>query len=84
MGFYSDIILPRLCDLAMRNKQLLPALRAVVLQLVKRVCVDNVTAVRLPRQSNNRRLSIPWREVIVLLRLWRQFKFSLRPSSLLQ
>jgi ubiquinone/menaquinone biosynthesis C-methylase UbiE len=24
MGFYSDIILPRLCDLAMRNKQLLP------------------------------------------------------------
>lgn len=24
MGFYSDIILPRLCDLAMRNKQLVP------------------------------------------------------------
>jgi hypothetical protein len=22
MGFYSDIILPRLCNLAMRNKQL--------------------------------------------------------------
>jgi SAM-dependent methyltransferase len=24
MGFYNDIVLPRLCDLAMRNKQLLP------------------------------------------------------------
>src|SRR2546429_6224614 len=24
MGFYSDIIVPRLCDLAMRNKQLVP------------------------------------------------------------
>ncbi|MCA6109434.1 class I SAM-dependent methyltransferase [Bradyrhizobium cenepequi] len=24
MGFYNDIILPRLCDLAMRNKELLP------------------------------------------------------------
>src|SRR5712692_11335349 len=24
MGFYSDVILPRLCDVAMRNKRLLP------------------------------------------------------------
>jgi hypothetical protein len=24
MGFYNDVILPRLCDLAMRNKDLLP------------------------------------------------------------
>ena len=24
MGFYNDVILPRLCDLAMRNKELLP------------------------------------------------------------
>jgi hypothetical protein len=24
MGFYNNIILPRLCDLAMRNKQLKP------------------------------------------------------------
>jgi SAM-dependent methyltransferase len=24
MGFYNDVILPRLCDLAMRNKQLVP------------------------------------------------------------
>ncbi len=24
MGFYTDIILPTLCDLAMRNKQLVP------------------------------------------------------------
>ncbi len=30
MGFYSDIILPRLCDLAMRNKQLRPFRERVV------------------------------------------------------
>src|SRR6202048_2154224 len=30
MGFYSDIILPRLCDLAMRNKQLLPYRERVI------------------------------------------------------
>jgi len=24
MGFYNDVILPRLCDLAMRNKELAP------------------------------------------------------------
>jgi ubiquinone/menaquinone biosynthesis C-methylase UbiE len=30
MGFYSDIILPRLCDLAMRNKQLLPFRERVI------------------------------------------------------
>jgi ubiquinone/menaquinone biosynthesis C-methylase UbiE len=30
MGFYSDIVLPRLCDLAMRNKQLLPFRERVI------------------------------------------------------
>ncbi len=30
MGFYSDIILPRLCDLAMRNKQLVPFRQRVI------------------------------------------------------
>jgi len=26
MGFYADVILPRLCNLAMRNRRLVPAL----------------------------------------------------------
>jgi len=30
MGFYNDFILPRLCDLAMRNKQLLPFRERVI------------------------------------------------------
>jgi ubiquinone/menaquinone biosynthesis C-methylase UbiE len=30
MGFYSDIILPRLCDLAMRNKELMPIRERVI------------------------------------------------------
>ncbi|WP_029585533.1 class I SAM-dependent methyltransferase [Bradyrhizobium sp. URHD0069] len=30
MGFYSDIILPRLCDLSMRNKQLVPFRERVI------------------------------------------------------
>jgi ubiquinone/menaquinone biosynthesis C-methylase UbiE len=30
MGFYGDVILPRLCDLAMRNKQLVPLRERVV------------------------------------------------------
>jgi ubiquinone/menaquinone biosynthesis C-methylase UbiE len=30
MGFYSDVILPRLCDLSMRNKQLLPFRERVI------------------------------------------------------
>ncbi len=30
MGFYSDVILPRLCDLAMRNKQLVPFRERVI------------------------------------------------------
>jgi ubiquinone/menaquinone biosynthesis C-methylase UbiE len=30
MGFYSDIILPKLCDLAMRNKQLVPYRERVI------------------------------------------------------
>jgi ubiquinone/menaquinone biosynthesis C-methylase UbiE len=30
MGFYSDVILPRLCDLAMRNKDLLPIRERVI------------------------------------------------------
>ncbi|WP_291686406.1 class I SAM-dependent methyltransferase [Bradyrhizobium sp.] len=30
MGFYSDVILPRLCDLAMRNKLLLPIRERVI------------------------------------------------------
>src|SRR3977135_1812882 len=30
MGFYSDIILPRLCDLAMRTKQLVPFRERVI------------------------------------------------------
>jgi ubiquinone/menaquinone biosynthesis C-methylase UbiE len=30
MGFYNDFILPRLCDLAMRNKQLLPFRQRVI------------------------------------------------------
>ena len=30
MGFYSDIILPRLCDLAMRNKRLVPFRERVI------------------------------------------------------
>jgi ubiquinone/menaquinone biosynthesis C-methylase UbiE len=30
MGFYSDIILPKLCDLAMRNRELVPFRRRVI------------------------------------------------------
>src|ERR1700675_1090303 len=30
MGFYSDVILPRLCDLGMRNKLLLPIRERVI------------------------------------------------------
>src|SRR5437763_16837923 len=30
MGFYNDVILPRLCDLAMRNKQLTPFRERVI------------------------------------------------------
>jgi ubiquinone/menaquinone biosynthesis C-methylase UbiE len=30
MGFYNDLILPRLCDLAMRNKHLLPYRKRVI------------------------------------------------------
>src|SRR5258708_12744821 len=30
MGFYSDVILPRLCDLAMRNKRLVPYRERVI------------------------------------------------------
>jgi len=30
MGFYNDIILPRLCSFAMRNKQLLPFRERVI------------------------------------------------------
>jgi len=30
MAFYSDVVLPRLCDLAMRNRQLLPYRKRVV------------------------------------------------------
>jgi ubiquinone/menaquinone biosynthesis C-methylase UbiE len=30
MGFYSDIILPRLCNLAMRNKQFVPFRKRVI------------------------------------------------------
>ena len=30
MGFYIDVILPRLCDLAMRNKQLRPYRERVI------------------------------------------------------
>jgi ubiquinone/menaquinone biosynthesis C-methylase UbiE len=30
MGFYTDIVLPRLCDLAMRNKQLIPFRERVI------------------------------------------------------
>jgi hypothetical protein len=30
MGFYNDIILPKLCDLAMRNKQLRPYRERVI------------------------------------------------------
>ena len=30
MGFYNDVILPRLCDLAMRNKQLQPYRERVI------------------------------------------------------
>ena len=37
MGFYSEIILPRLCDLAMRNKLLLPIRERVIGAAVGRV-----------------------------------------------
>jgi ubiquinone/menaquinone biosynthesis C-methylase UbiE len=30
MGFYNDVVLPRLCDLAMRNKQLVPFRERVI------------------------------------------------------
>jgi ubiquinone/menaquinone biosynthesis C-methylase UbiE len=30
MGFYNDVVLPRLCDLAMRNKQLVPFRKRVI------------------------------------------------------
>jgi hypothetical protein len=37
MGFYSDIIVPRLCDLAMRNKQLVPYRERVIGAAERRV-----------------------------------------------
>lgn len=30
MGFYNDVILPRLCDFAMRNKELVPYRKRVI------------------------------------------------------
>jgi ubiquinone/menaquinone biosynthesis C-methylase UbiE len=49
MGFYRDIILPRLCDLAMRNKQLLPFRERVVGAAAGRVLEIGVgSGVNLP------------------------------------
>lgn len=43
MGFYNDVILPRLCHLAMRNRQLLPY-RERVTSAPRGVCLRSASA----------------------------------------
>jgi ubiquinone/menaquinone biosynthesis C-methylase UbiE len=61
MGFYSDIILPRLCDLAMRNKQLVPFRERVIGAAEGRVLEIGVgSGINLPFYRS------PVREVLAL------------------
>jgi len=61
MGFYSDVILPRLCDLAMRNKQFVPFRERVIGAAEGRVLESGVgSGVNLPFYRR------PVREVLAL------------------
>ena len=54
MGFYSDVVLPRLCDLAMRNRHLLPYRKRVVGSGQGRVLEIGVgSGLNLPLYSNS-------------------------------
>ncbi len=61
MGFYTDIILPRLCDLAMRNKQLVPFRTRVIATAEGRVLEIGVgSGMNLPFYRS------PVREILAL------------------
>ena len=61
MGFYNDFILPRLCDLAMRNKQLVP-FRERVIGAAEGECSKSASA----REGTCRSIVRPLREVLAL------------------
>jgi len=51
MGFYNDVILPRLCDFAMRNKRLVPYRERVIGAAV--ALIDHVSPPLLRSRSIN-------------------------------